>query len=83
MKPALTTAKQCECRSCGEFFTTDNLFDRHRVGDYATQDKPSTRRCLSPEAMEAKGWRRNGNGFWAGKPMDPAKRASLAVLSAP
>lgn len=38
------TGKRCQCTACGEVFSTEAKFDRHRRGKY--QEK---RYCLEPE----------------------------------
>ena len=63
---------ECECTGCGERFSRERNFDRHRVG-------PShARRCLSVEAMAAQGWRRNARGSWVTNPLDAAGLARFA-----
>lgn len=58
-KPTLT-GNRCQCAACGEYFGALDTFDRHRVGDLA-KDR---RRCLTEAEMVARGWSRNGRGFW-------------------
>lgn len=62
--PKLTGCR-CQCDGCGDYFGSVVVFDRHRVGSYG---KPGglkyNRRCLTPSEMEARGWVRNGRGFW-------------------
>lgn len=47
-----------DCLSCGERFGGVRLFDRHRVGPVGE------RRCLTSEAMAARGWHRDARGLW-------------------
>lgn len=49
------------CSVCGEPFQSQTLFDKHRVGKY----EPDERRCLTPDEMQAKGWRHDGR-TWRG-----------------
>ena len=65
--PAATlrlTGNRCQCPTCGEYFNGVQPFDRHRVGHYANSGQRNTRRCLAVAEMEARGWTRNGAGFW-------------------
>jgi hypothetical protein len=52
------TGSRCLCRTCGEYFNSVSMFDRHRVGEYPT------RRCLTPEQMLERGYSVNEAGFW-------------------
>lgn len=55
-----------EYGGCCETFAGDGLADQHRVG-------PGTaRRCLFPDEMIAKGWRKDERGIWHGKPIENA-----------
>jgi len=54
------TGSRCQCRGCLEYFNSSGLFARHRVGDWQN----ATRRCLTVEQMTARGWLKNGAGFW-------------------
>ena len=56
-----------QCRGCGEYFNSTRAFDKHRVGRYATETKPNTRRCLTPEEMTKKGMLQSEDGFWITK----------------
>lgn len=49
---------RCQCAACDQYFNRVSTFDKHRKGDY------SSRRCLSPDEMQALGWRCNDAGFW-------------------
>ena len=62
---------ECECTGCGERFSRERGFDRHRYGP------PHARRCLSVEAMIAKDWRRNARGCWVSDPLDAAGIAQI------
>jgi hypothetical protein len=44
---------------CHESFNGDEVFERHFVGEYGP-----TRRCRTPEEMEARGWALNSKGYW-------------------
>lgn len=62
--PKLTGCR-CQCRTCGDYFGSVVVFDRHRVGSYAKPGELThNRRCLTPSEMQARGWVRNGRGFW-------------------
>jgi hypothetical protein len=39
----LNAGKRCQCSACGEFFSTDSNFDRHRRGAHGVD-----RRCIFP-----------------------------------
>ena len=56
-KPRLTGSR-CLCRTCGDYFNSVSMFDKHRVGEYPA------RRCLTSEEMSARGYVRNEAGFW-------------------
>jgi len=43
---AKLTGKRCGCPTCGEVFSTESNFERHRVGDYR-----SGRVCVAPETV--------------------------------
>lgn len=47
------------CAVCGEYFTGDQPFRRHRTGDY-----DAGRRCLSIEEMRAIGMILDERGRW-------------------
>lgn len=70
------SGSRCQCAACGEYFSRDRAFDRHRVGEYA---KPGEwahgRHCLTPAEMAARGWQRNAAGFWVMDALDAAGRA--------
>jgi hypothetical protein len=61
------------CRACEEDFASVAAFDEHRVGDHEFTFRegleripPSYegRRCLSPDEIEAAGWKRDRWGRW-------------------
>jgi hypothetical protein len=60
------------CAGCGELFRSVRAFDMHRTGSYG-RTRPdgtylaATRRCKSPEEMQADGMQRNGRGLWITK----------------
>ena len=58
------TGSRCQCPSCDEPFNRVSTFDKHRVGEFAGTGGTNTRRCLTPEEMQAKGWSHNKAGFW-------------------
>lgn len=45
------------CTGCHLSFSSDRVFDRHRVGS-------DTRRCLTEPEMLDKGFRLRDNGYW-------------------
>jgi hypothetical protein len=61
--PALT-GNRCQCPTCGEVFNSLSVFDRHRVGSFEGPASACARRCLSVVEMAARGWSRNGAGYW-------------------
>ena len=61
------TSKRGHCTSCHEFFNSDYVFDRHRVGECGSVSNP--RRCLSVAQMQKKGWALNKDGFWVSESM--------------
>ena len=69
-----------QCGACGEDFSGDGMFDRHRVGVHAYSysegarmepPREDGRRCLGVEEMRARGWRLNERGQW----LDPVEAA--------
>jgi hypothetical protein len=56
------TGSRCRCPTCGEYFNSTSVFDRHRVGLW--RDQGIHRRCLSGDEMTARGWSLNAKGFW-------------------
>lgn len=65
----------CQCSGCGHSFTSVSTFDDHRIGSYGeaiytksenhvTGYTKSTRRCLTPDEMRARGWAQNKWGQW-------------------
>ena len=65
VKVKLTGNKRNQCPVCGALFTTDRVFDKHRVGSYAQNE----RRCLDAVGMTAKGMFLGDDGFWRGEKM--------------
>jgi hypothetical protein len=63
--PKLKTGTRiCKCPTCGEYFSTPNLFDMHRAGAF------SKRRCLDPAKVVDKNkiarLRLDVRGIWHG-----------------
>jgi hypothetical protein len=56
------TGSRCRCASCGEYFNSVSIFDRHRVGLWDCAGKH--RRCLSVDEMRRRGWLLNPRRFW-------------------
>jgi len=70
--PALT-GNRCQCPACLDLFNSPSIFDRHRVGDFAKAGElRHERRCLTAREMAARGWSRNGAGFWIERAREPA-----------
>lgn len=67
------TGATCECTACGERFSRERSFDRHRVGSIGA------RRCLSEGEMLARGWTRNARGQWINEPLPAAGIQRLRV----
>lgn len=61
------TGGRCQCTACGECFTSERTFDKHRVGQFG-----SDRRCLTVAEMVAAGWATNARGFWTNIAPKPA-----------
>jgi len=61
--PAVTWAR---CSECGETFTGDSGFDKHRINmtGQPGYDPDYDWRCATPAEMEARGYRRNAKGWW-------------------
>jgi hypothetical protein len=58
------TGDRCRCGACGEFFNRASTFTAHRTGPFAPIGQPDTRRCLTVEEMQVRGWCRDTAGFW-------------------
>jgi len=54
-----------QCRGCGLYFNSNSVFEKHRTGTFGVD-----RRCRTPEEMEARGYRLNKDGYWAGEPRE-------------
>jgi hypothetical protein len=65
------------CGDCGEDFQGVRLQQRHRTG------RASSKRCLTPTEMQAKGWRRDEKGRWRGPNTMERKAQHTAKKSAP
>ena len=68
------TGATCECAACGERFSRERSFDRHRLGSIGA------RRCLSSAEMIALGWVRNARDCWVSEPMRSAARARISAV---
>lgn len=80
--PKLTGCR-CQCPACGDYFGSVVVFDRHRVGSYATPGAMAhTRRCLAPSEMQVRGWVRNRRGFWIRRAMEcgPVERETPRMI---
>lgn len=71
------TGATCECTTCGERFSRERSFDRHRVGTIGA------RRCLSSAEMIARGWVRNARGHWINEPLPAAGIKRLRAIESP
>lgn len=49
-----------ECRGCGQIFSGELGFNKHRVGSHSKRE----RRCLTVDEMLDKGLTRNDKGLW-------------------
>jgi hypothetical protein len=61
------TGSRCRCQTCGQYFNSVSVFDRHRIGPWT--DRGAHRRCLAIEEMRARGWSLNVKGFWVERRM--------------
>lgn len=52
------TGSRCLCRTCGEYFNSTGMFDRHRIGTCPD------RRCMTAAELLKRGYSRNAGGFW-------------------
>jgi hypothetical protein len=67
---AVLTGRRCLCSACGEYFSADSNFDRHRQGDHKI-----LRVCVDPETLgmvikqsgPSTFWGMPGNGFIPGQ----------------
>ena len=55
--------KRCQCPACGEIFSTESNFIKHRRGKYID----NTRHCVNPESV---GLHKDPHGVWRGPPRD-------------
>jgi hypothetical protein len=60
-----------QCPTCGEYFTRNSVFDKHRIGEY----KNKSRKCMNKQEMIDAGMFFGDDGFWRG-----AKAAENAVI---
>jgi hypothetical protein len=66
-----------QCPTCGEYFTRNSVFDKHRTGNFV----PPQRRCLSPAEMVSKGMFLGNDGFWRGQ-VAPENAVSYSTMCA-
>lgn len=57
---AKLTGQRKQCPTCGELFTCNSAFEKHRTG------RMNSRRCLTVEEMSAAGMFRGEDQFWRG-----------------
>ena len=73
--PKLTGAR-CQCPSCGLLFTSVRELDRHWIGTYAKPGEwRGTRRCLSREELDCRGWQEDARGFLSRSRLERAPAA--------
>jgi hypothetical protein len=69
-----------QCAACGETFTGDKWFDRHRANMSGQPgfDAEYDWRCRTPDELRAKGWVQTAKGWWQGDPgrVNPFVRSS-------
>jgi hypothetical protein len=84
MNASKLTGRACRCAACGEYFSRERAFDRHRTGTYAAPGQwQGGRRCLTVAEMMERGWRRNGAGCWTMEPLDSAGRDRMRAIRSP
>lgn len=71
------TGNRCQCAACGQYFSRERVFNRHRVGPYGKKGQPCGRRCLTLAEMAARGWHVNAEGLWVMDAMQDAGKARL------
>jgi hypothetical protein len=76
------TGSRCQCPACGEYFASVAAFDRHRVGAFAKEGRPNTRRCLAVAEMLEQEWPKTEKGFWL-RPSAKAVHSDLGGPSSP
>tara|TARA_R110000868_G_scaffold387130_1_gene655647 strand:+ start:774 stop:992 length:219 start_codon:yes stop_codon:yes gene_type:complete len=54
-----------QCPTCEQYFTRNSVFDKHRTGSFAKEQ----RRCLSEPEMLDLGMYKGEDGFWRGSRM--------------
>ncbi len=59
MNGIVLRGKACQCTACGQVFTTESGFNRHRKGSYA-----DGRTCLTVVELEAAGWTKRRGTHW-------------------
>ena len=57
---ALLSNSRCVCRTCGQFFNSTSMFDKHRYGEHGW----NTRKCRTEAELLEKGYAVNKDGFW-------------------
>ena len=58
--PKKLTGQRNQCPSCLEYFNSNSGFDKPRTGSHTL----GKRFCLAVAEIEAKGMKRNAQGFW-------------------
>lgn len=58
---ARLTGQRNQCPACGELFTRNSVFAKHRVGKFGI-----SRRCMTVDEMNAAGMFKGEDQFWRG-----------------
>ena len=58
------TGDRCLCRTCGQYFNSTGMFDRHRLGRHDLFAPHFGRRCLTVTEMRERGYVVGAKGFW-------------------
>lgn len=56
---AILKGKRCMCPTCGEFFSSITMFDKHRAGEHGVD-----RHCLDPQTLGMVIRERGNNTYW-------------------
>lgn len=65
---AKLTGKRCQCPECGEVFSTESNFNKHRKGSYGID-----RHCVDPESVGLVVGQVGDNTVWRGPSRDIGK----------
>lgn len=67
------TGQRNQCPTCGEYFSSNRAFTKHRIGEFADR----SRRCRTPDEMRAAGMGINAGGWWMARVMPAELRAKF------